>query len=323
MYLPKKWFSNISLFLILSIGLILCILSENLFLIWIALELNMFGVIPLICNRNEKKRKETRVPFYYFFVQVVGRLCFFVGRSLGYYWFGAVGLLIKLGLPPFCQWVPPIIARLDWFSIGLLRGVQKLPGVMLLRILFDVDRNICMFIGCLGLLFSGVGINTSFHKIKKLVGWSSVGNISLLFIILSFRKMIGLLFYIGYRLLIIFFCRLARFSDSDQVTAYWYNFILLVFSGIPPLIGFILKLCFFTNIVRLPLILKEGVFIGHFLDKWNFIILVILLLALQKIGYLKRFIYIKSKMDNQLEIGRGINRYIIMWFFFIGIIFIL
>ena len=76
----------------------------------------MFGIIPFLIlnNISDKEKKELRTAIYYFIIQVLGRMLFSWGRIIGNSrLLGFIGLLIKLGIPPFFWWVPSILGRLD------------------------------------------------------------------------------------------------------------------------------------------------------------------------------------------------------------------
>jgi hypothetical protein len=77
----KQWTRLLGLLVLLIFGIRLSIFRKNIFVIWVGLELKMFGVIPLLKFRVEKKvtfisAGQIKVTFFYFFVQVIGRLFF-------------------------------------------------------------------------------------------------------------------------------------------------------------------------------------------------------------------------------------------------------
>jgi len=331
--LKKNWLRSLILLLLLVIGLRLSIVRNNIFIIWLGLELKMFGIIPLLNFNAEKegnsiflKKNEIKVSFFYFLVQVIGRLLFAWGSILrDWYIIRRVGLIIKIGVPPFFFWVPPLISRLDWFSIGLLRSIQKVPGLLLLRLIFDLDLGLCLILSMLGLFISSIGINVSYKNIKKLIGWSSVRKMSLLLALLVVKKNIGIFYYLFYSLIILIFCtvlyirELKKFKVSflrgkKKGIIPFLSFLLLIFSGLPPFIKFLIKLYFLSGFYvldkwtkiytsydkyRLMWILY---LIGCFLERWRIVYLFILLIILQAVGYIKAFIVINSGEGTRLNV---------------------
>lgn len=330
--LKKKWLRSLILLLLLTVGLVLSIVRNKIFIIWLGLELKMFGVIPLLNFNVETKgntiflnNKEINVSFFYFLVQVIGRLFFAWGAILrDWYIIRRVGLIIKIGVPPFFFWVPPLISRLDWFSIGLLRRIQKIPGLILLRLIFDLDLGLCLLLSMLGLLISRIGIKVSYNNIKKLIGWSSVRKMSLLLALLVVKKNIGVFYYLFYRGIILIFCtilymrELKKFKVSflrgkKKRLVPFLSLLLLIFSGLPPFIKFLIKLYFLSGFYVLDKWAKiytsydkYGLMwvlylIGCFLESWRIVYLFILLIILQAIGYIKAFIIINSGEGTRLN----------------------
>jgi len=315
-WLPNKWASKVGLLLILVLGLFLSVVRNKIFLIWFGLELKMFGVVPFITKRvNELKKvillskKEINVSFYYFLVQVLGSIFFLWGRIVSdLYIVRTFGLLIKLGLPPFFWWVPSIVSRLDWLSIGLLRTIQKIPGVLLMRLVFDMNIESCILIRLIGLIVSSIGIKTSYKKIKKLIGWSSVRNMRILIVLMVIKRKLGLTYYIFYSLLIISFCCLIRiFPTRNRINL--YNFILLVFSGLPPMLGFLIKVYFIRRFYLIDTCLEHFMIVlplaPYYLRGWKIVFFYLLLIVLQSIGYIKCFIKNKSSNRGKIIIKRG------------------
>lgn len=309
----NQWRSSFGLVILSRIGLMVSVLSKNIFLVWIGLELNMFGVIPFLIKRRENtnstiflSKREIKSTFYYFFVQVIGRIFLISGAILRkWYTISIIGLMIKLGLPPFFWWVVPVLSRIDWLSIGLLRTVQKIPGIVLLRLIFDISIDIRLFISLIGMFFSCIGIKTSYKNLKKLIAWSSVNNMSLLLLLLIVKKRLGWIYYIVYSRLVVLFCFMVN-SPFKKGNIKVYRFLLLVFSGTPPMIGFIMKIYFMSRLYLLDLnliALKVWIPLApHFLNSWKIIIIILLLIILQRIGYIKGFINLNSDQSSRVKI---------------------
>nr|BEU28626.1 NADH dehydrogenase subunit 2 [Planocera cf. pellucida MK-2019C]BEU28650.1 NADH dehydrogenase subunit 2 [Planocera cf. pellucida MK-2019C] len=330
--LPNIWSSSISLLICLSIGLVIALLSNNIFLVWLGLEINMFGIIPFLnSNPNHTNNilflniSEVNVSFFYFFVQVIGSLFFAWGSILGdWYIISIVGLILKIGAAPFFWWVPAIIPRLDWVSIGVISTIQKIPGVLLFRLIFDIDIKICVFLSILGFLISAIGINLSSNNIKQLMAWSSVSNMSILLLLLVLNNSLGVIYYIFYSGLVIIFCILMSWSNSSNVCESFIsgnntpnNFlvgsIILIFSGLPPFISFLLKVYFLSsfflfdsinNILEVELngnSIAYFYLLGSYLSSWNMVLLFILLIILQSVGYIKAFISLNSTGSSRIS----------------------
>nr|BEU28602.1 NADH dehydrogenase subunit 2 [Planocera cf. heda SI-2017] len=330
--LPNVWTSSFSLFFCLSIGLVISLLSNNIFLVWLGLEINMFGVIPFLnSNPNHTNNilllsiNEVNVSFFYFFVQVVGSLFFAWGSILGdWYIISVAGLIIKIGAAPFFWWVPSIIPRLDWLSIGVISTIQKVPGILLFRLMFDINLSICIILSIIGFFISGIGINFSSNNIKQLMAWSSVSNMSILFILLVLNNSLGLIYYGFYSIIVIVFCTIMSFSQGANLCSSFLNgsnvpnnfligSIILIFSGLPPFVSFLLKVYFLSSFLMFDSIndiievelngnsVSYFYLLGSYLNSWNVVILFIVLIVLQAVGYIKAFIGLNSTGSSRLS----------------------
>lgn len=299
------------LLLILTRGLAISLLGDRMFVIWLGLEINMFGIIPFI-NRDDKDNiffrspSEMKVAFYYFFVQVMGSLLFLCGCILrDWFIIGCIGLLIKLGIPPFHQWVPILISRLDWFCIGLVRTIQKLPGIVLLRLLFDIEFRTCLFISLLGLLISAIGINMSYRNIKKLIGWSSIRNMSILIFLMALNWRWGVTYYFFYTALVITFCFIIKFFPLVESKIKVYRFVILIFSGAPPFLGFLVKLYFLRGVLvhdsYFGIYNAFLIMAPYYLESFEVGGMYMLLVVLQSVGYIRAFINEGVRKDDRIN----------------------
>lgn len=347
--LPKIWGRSGGLLFCLFFGVAISLVSNKVFLVWVGLEVNMFGIIPFLNSNNTKNtllltRSEIKASFFYFLVQVIGRLLFAWGRILReWYIIRVIGLIIKIGTVPFIWWVPSIICRLDWISIGIIRTIQKIPSIVLLRIIFDIDFKLCLYVRLVGFALARVGIKFSQKKLKLLISWSSISKMRILLVLLVVKNMLGLLYYIFYRILTLIFCGVLKYSDNGSEGESFIKgtknnvkilsrFILLIFSGLPPMIRFLIKVFFFRGILahdrawRVMDLRFKGKEIAYFflvsymLENWRLVMVLVILIIIQSIGYIKAFIKIYSTRSSRLTIlskkTKGINE----WIFLRGVI---
>jgi len=330
-YLPRFWLSSLLLIIAAVFGILVSILSRNIFLIWFGLEVNMFRIIPFLRNRAEeqhkmdlKKRSNIKASFFYFFVQVIGRLLFAWGSVMGDAFFVAlIGLIIKMGIVPFFWWVPAVITRLDWLSIGVMSTIQKVPGLFLFRILFDIPINLCIFISLIGFAVSAVGINLSYKNFKQLIAWSSISNMRILFALVVINRRLGLVYYIFYSLMILMFCCIIAYSNVNDINQSFLKgnkkiidtligLLLLIFSGLPPFISFFLKVYFLRGLYSLDSVfvlrdlnLKGNAvsyfyMLGSSLKSFSLAIVFLFIMVLQSVGYIKAFINMNRRKEARL-----------------------
>lgn len=332
---PKnwKWIRKLFLLVIINLGIIISISRSKLFIAWFGLELNMFGIIPfLILNSNlEESKNELNVAIYYFIIQVIGSMLFSWGRIIGNNsMLGLVGLLIKMGVSPFFWWVPSILSRIDWISLLILSTIQKIPSIVLIRIRFDLSFYSSLYICLSGLIIRIIGINFSSKNFKVLFAWSSVGKMRLLLLLTTLFFNLGFLFFLLYMGgLVGIVCYILntkenfiskRKKNNNRVK----NFIIislfvLIFSGLPPLLGFITKVLFFRGIrlserdlmIKQIKLLEKNKYMVEYplfkvLGSWNLNIVVRIILIFQVVAYVKIFIKVYTSSLINLE-GRRRN----------------
>nr|AVP74427.1 NADH dehydrogenase subunit 2 [Imogine stellae] len=353
--IPNVWSSYLFLGICLVFGLGISLVSNNIFLVWLGLELNMFGIIPLLNSSPNQTNNilflttgEINVSFFYFFVQVIGSLFFAWGSILGG-WFiiSMIGLIIKIGAAPFFWWVPPVITRLDWFSIGIISTIQKVPGIFLFRLLFDLNLSICLILGIIGFTISVIGINFSFNNLKQLIAWSSISNMSILFVLIMLNNSFGLIYYLFYSVLVLLFCFLLNLFSENIVCGSFlngnynsYNILvgstLLIFSGLPPFVSFFLKIYFlsgfyFFDCVNMLLDIELNgtsisIFhlVGNALNSWNIVIIFIILIVFQSVGYVKAFINLSTTGSSRLySSSNDVNNKVKLFYLYIFLIYLL
>lgn len=173
-------------------------------------------------------------------------------------------LLLKLGGVPFQLWYLKLIQKLDWGLIWLLSVWQKLIPLLLLSL-----RNLSLFITFGGLrVLLGRLATWKQKKIKKIFGLSSI--FSLGWILMSFlvNNNVWIIFILGYGLsllvLVLIFLQI-NLSSSYKISSFLGPYsmrvficALLILRGIPPFIGFFLKLVVLTFLLKINFLVSLG-----------------------------------------------------------------
>lgn len=313
----------LGLIILSSLGIYISIRSSKAFLMWMGLEIKMFGFIPFLIAKNSKaneslvdKLSQLKVSLYYFIIQVIGSLLFAWSCLLGWGILGRMGLCIKIGIPPFFWWVPVLVSRLDWYSIILLRSIQKVAPLIIIRSVFDYSIDICFFIGMVGMTLRTIGIKYGSKDVKVVIGWSSVGKMSLIFFLLGKWLNLGRLYFLLYilRVIVIGFgfksAKKGNFLIKKKKiinlkVLIFSSLLILMFSGLPPFLGFISKIYLFSGLrmKECMVCIKESFFFKNlnymiiypFVERYGGFglgIFISFLLIIQIIGYIKIFIKI-------------------------------
>lgn len=295
----NKYLTNLGLVMFLTTGIFITIISRNIFIMWVGLEINMFGVIPLLKISFRDKRPGYKVSFYYFFVQVIGSILFLWGVIISWERLRIIGLLCKLGLVPFFWWVPPLYSRLRWFNIGILRVIQKIPGLFLILFLFDLSLKKVLVIGLRRFIIGIFGVLFSFKKLKNFLAWSSLSKLGVMLILRIIKRRAAILFFCLYSVSTLGFCWIVSICKTSsffrsflkkEEVLHIAGLLLLIMSGLPPLVGFFIKVVFFSC------------FFAVF-SYWELVIFMVILISCQMIGYVKAFIKLKSYFKKIREIN--------------------
>nr|YP_010976469.1 NADH dehydrogenase subunit 2 [Volva habei]WNX95641.1 NADH dehydrogenase subunit 2 [Volva habei] len=261
-------------FVIMGLGSLFSISSLHWFGIWVGLEINLIGFLPVLIY--EKSMSETESAVKYFVVQAMGSSLLMFGSLSLYHlsftwesvsldgiwsslWFMVIsaGLFMKLGLFPFHFWLPSVMAGLPWFSCLLLATWQKLAPLFLIASLVDCGMIIVMVtIFCLCCVGSSVvgglgGLNQT--QMRGLIAYSSIGHLGWMTFGMLHGEWVMKVYFFVY--VFITFCMFVSFwfYDSEcmkemntltnsRVMKWNLSLVLLSLGGLPPLLGFIPKL---------------------------------------------------------------------------------
>ena len=236
------------------------------------------GFIPIIVQTKTLSEIERGIK--YFLVQSIGSalvllggcLSFFQGLSWNHivvFFMVVFGLLLKLGVFPFYFWLPGVMMNLEWVPCVLIATWQKVAPFLVLTRISSLKFSSLVWCGAFSSLVGGViGINQV--HFKALLAYSSIGHIGWILRVSQLRESICYLYlflYLSSNLII--FILLWRFNlvrvgsirnftlISHPNAILVFVFILLTLSGIPPLVGFFLKM------LRLQIFVTFGLYISR------------------------------------------------------------
>nr|QZZ18272.1 NADH dehydrogenase subunit 2 [Elbelus tripunctatus] len=241
---------TLSFFLIFLSGMFMCLCSNNWIFIWCGLELSLISILPLMVNDSVLSSESS---ISYFLVQSMGSSLLVLGlvnmmmMNWGCDLFISISLMIKMGVAPFHLWLLSIIDGLTFMPLIIIFSFAKLPSLMILT--FN-SSSLVLFIIVSLVLGSVSGLNQS--SILKILSYSSIFNMGMMLILINNNFML-LLYLFVYSLLILTFILfsfkmnifyLSQMVINDELLmnkiTLWMT--LLSMSGVPPLIGFSIKI---------------------------------------------------------------------------------
>ena len=188
-------------------------IGEDLFNLYVALELLTFGAVPLVCL--DGRAETVAAALRYLMFALLGSLLYLLGAALLYGAFGTLdiqtlarviepgpavsvalalmiaGLLAKAALFPLHLWLPPAHAGAPAAASAVLSAlVIKAPFFLILRLVFDVAPplaaawagEILAILGAASILFCSI-MAARQARLKLMIAYSTVAQIGYLFLI--------------------------------------------------------------------------------------------------------------------------------------------
>uniref|UniRef100_UPI00315C8A4F NADH dehydrogenase subunit 2 n=1 Tax=Haliotis fulgens TaxID=6456 RepID=UPI00315C8A4F len=255
------------------LGSLLSLSSIHWLSIWVGLEINMMGFIPLLIYRGLTMETESSIK--YFIMQALGSSMLMFGSLLSFNmslsWevyqqntsaFGLtliiLSLFLKLGAFPFHFWLPEVMMNISWLNCLILTTWQKLAPVFLLTAMTQswnypsIISTLFIMAGMSSLIGGLGGINQT--QIRTLLAYSSIGHVGwMAFCALTSESALKIYFIIYALISVCLFANLWTSdtksfrhigilkSENPKVNQLTLIFILLSLGGMPPLLGFAAK----------------------------------------------------------------------------------
>ena len=244
--------------------------TNDLIILFLLIEIQSISLYILF--KKKKKIKEIESSIIYFFFNCIFSFFFllfivYINNYILYYL--NFILLYKIGIFPFFFWVNLVYDGLSFSNIAILSIFPKITFFILIYKINYINLiYLCIFTIYLGNI---IAINQT--KLKKLLAYSSIINMSIIYIILiSGNFIFYLLFYNFIILIFLLILKLEFIIEYSKGYLNLFQWIILLLilniSGIPPLGGFFLKLILFNYIIiqsYLFIIIFLGLCIGIFI----------------------------------------------------------
>nr|ATL15896.1 NADH dehydrogenase subunit 2 [Rhacophorus catamitus] len=259
----------------LVMGTTIVLSSHHWLMAWIGLEINTLAIIPIMTKTPHPRAIEAATK--YFLTQATASALVLFSALMNAWETGmwditmmsnltsatlAIALMTKLGLAPFHFWVPEVLQG-NHLSTGLILSTwQKIaPMVLLLQLAQNTNIFLMTLIGLTSIFISGWGgINQT--QLRKILGYSSIGHLGWMVLVLKFNPQLTELNFILYFLMTMAMFSVLIFTNSTNMTdisTSWTKtpalisfslMILLSLAGLPPLTGFTPKLLITMELIK-------------------------------------------------------------------------
>lgn len=286
--LERKWEYGM-LYMLNILGIIVLMSSKDLITLYIGLEIQSLANYVLV-GYSRKSSYSTESSLKYFIVGSVGSGIILMGLSLLYEGTGSVvleeikrvlslgitdikmdigivlllvGIGLKLSAGPVHQWYIDVVDGAEVRSARIISVLPKIGGLCaLIKIIMVLGSMVNSTV--LGLLSVGsmvISVIGGYYqrKIRRFIGYSSVGHIGYMFIVVNSLTDIdggeSLLRYLGFYALmtvglwaiveackVVYIEELGKVSEKNKYLGGAVLILCLSMAGIPPLVGFYIKL---------------------------------------------------------------------------------
>nr|AQM37839.1 NADH dehydrogenase subunit 2 [Unio tumidus] len=228
--------------------------SSNWLMIWMGLEINMLGYIPLMFMKESSSESEAAMK--YLVPQSLGSTIFIASAIISTYFNNlqilmAIAMCLKLGVAPFHFWFPPVMASLQLTPAFILLTWQKIAPILAISSFSVSLMKTIMPIAMVSALWGGIGgLNQT--DIRSLLTYSSIGHTGWMLAGINSNYTIIIAYlatYIFINMSIYAFLVKEHtksykqlFSSKEPTKFFILAITTLSLAGLPPLMGFIMKL---------------------------------------------------------------------------------
>ena len=268
--------------MIVIVSCVLLSMSSNrLFRQWVCLEMNMLCFIPILVRGLREQAILTGVK--YFISQRLASMVFIIrilltNRIIFVDAFIRLALIFKLGVPPFHSWLISVLTRIGYSRIFMLFTIQKfIPLFIISQIIFIELWLWVLILRLLGVILMTLNNIGSFYLLLILSGalntiWIlrrvSKGG-SWVGFLLTYRVVLGALIFGLAKTSVI---KVNDVTGLDWRRASIIRFHLLNLGGLPPLVGFLVKLKLLKPLTIISLSLSVTLVIGALIVLYLYVV---------------------------------------------------
>nr|UFR83283.1 NADH dehydrogenase subunit 2 [Microtus daghestanicus] len=264
------------IYLTIMTGPMITMLSSNLFIMWIGLEMNLLALIPLMINSHNPRSTEAATK--YFLTQATASMILLLSilmnfKQLGVWTFQPetnntimtitfISLAIKLGLAPFHSWLPEVTQGIK-LNVGLiLLTWQKIAPLSILLQYYELMNPSLLTLSAITSVLIGAWNGLNQTQTRKIMAYSSIAHMGWMTSILPYNPSLttlNLLIYIILTIPMFLIFHTHTFTSITSMSLMWnkmpmalpmISLILLSTGGLPPLTGFLPKWAIITELMK-------------------------------------------------------------------------
>nr|WCP18932.1 NADH dehydrogenase subunit 2 [Peromyscus californicus insignis] len=269
----------ITLFIIyftIFLGPMITMLSTNMFLMWIGLEMNLLAIIPLMMKYTNPRSTEAATK--YFLTQATASMIFLLSIILNYKQVGMwalqpqtnnyimmlmfISLAMKMGLAPFHSWLPEVTQGISMNTGMILLTWQKIAPMSILFQTYQMMNPTVLMTSAITSILIGAWNGLNQTQTRKIMAYSSISHMGWMIAVLPFNPsitMLNLMIYISLTVPMFMSMKYNSSTNISTMSLMWnkmpmmlptISIILLSTGGLPPLTGFLPKWIIISELLK-------------------------------------------------------------------------
>nr|YP_010535363.1 NADH dehydrogenase subunit 2 [Amblyomma hebraeum]QLD96933.1 NADH dehydrogenase subunit 2 [Amblyomma hebraeum]QLD96946.1 NADH dehydrogenase subunit 2 [Amblyomma hebraeum]UYB77924.1 NADH dehydrogenase subunit 2 [Amblyomma hebraeum] len=237
----------------LLLTVIISFSSNSWFVYWLMMELNLLMFIPIF---NFKKMNNSNCMISYFVIQAFSSTLFFLA-SLNYSLMNCqlfeflimISMMIKLAMIPFHFWLTNMSEMIDFNTLFLILTIQKMIPLFILSLL---SMKIMVIFAMISSIFSSLLI-FNLKMMKKILIYSSISHQGWMLSLILVKSNFWVIYMMIYSMLIYKILILLKKNNLNSFSNFLekknffhmkitFCMLMLSLGGMPPFMGFIMKL---------------------------------------------------------------------------------
>nr|ADP89687.1 NADH dehydrogenase subunit 2 [Chtenopteryx sicula] len=272
----NKFFPSNFLFITMMImGTMFSLSSSHWLTMWMGLELNLMGFLPLMNIKGKMLEAESSMK--YFIIQSMSSSILIISAVIMYNynmsWYSMftnnmvsiilmLSLTLKLGGAPLHFWMPSITKQMSWIILFMMLTWQKLAPLLMMSLLNSNLYTIILISITSAIMGSVMALNQT--NLQLILTYSSISHLGWMLSMISMNSMLSMIYFINYVLISIPLMNMLSMSAGNQLFMLTQKnklnnlliiSLILSLSGLPPLLGFMSKLIILISLIEMKMMM--------------------------------------------------------------------
>nr|WQF69087.1 NADH dehydrogenase subunit 2 [Amblyomma auricularium] len=254
------FFKNFMKWLIL-LTIMISFSTNSWFIFWLMMEMNLLFFVPIM---NTKNKIDSNLMITYFIVQCFSSTLFFMGamnfiilNMCIFKYIINISMMIKLALIPFHFWLSSISEMIEFQTLFFILTLQKIvPMIVISHFKMSI---LVFFISISSIIASLLALNSK--SFKKILIFSSISHQSWVISMILMESNFWISYMIIYSFLILKITNLCLKLKFNFMSNFYFKnkslpskvsviFLMLSLGGMPPFMGFFMKLISITILIQ-------------------------------------------------------------------------